>query len=279
MKKLIYIGILAAVLVYCFNALTSEDEKTNVQLSDYQIAEQHAMNFEPKKAVPYLERIRPTDPDYKKAQDLLKTINSAYGEEPEPNSVEESQPKNQLTEEQRKQLVEYQREWANLQISSEKHHKDYLIDYEWTDLNTVYFVLNKYASETGSLQGHEETWVPSLSKEYLEGLNELGLPLKSVAIHFKRKTGVSNSQLTTSSKGWLPAEYLWFDVKLYFGHGEEKGYIGQVIDGEEIDGKKYVVLRTKSGTTERKSLEHIKSAAYYIKADDPNVKARVLRFN
>jgi hypothetical protein len=154
-----------------------------------------------------------------------------------------------------------------------------LIDYEWTDLSTVYFVLNKYASETGSLRGHEETWVPSLSREYLDGLYDLGLPIKSVSIHFKRKTGVSNSQLTTSSTGWLPAEYLWYDVKLYFGHGEEKKYIGQVIDGKETDGKKYVVLRTKSGTTERKSLDHIKSAAYFIKADDPNVKTRVLRFN
>lgn len=279
MKKVIYIGILAMVFFYCFNALTSEEEKP-IKLSDYSIAEKHIMDFEPKKAIPYLERIKSTDIDYKKAQDLLQTIAYVYDEEIEPISVEQEKPKEApLDDKQRKALVKYQRDWAKLQTTSDEHHKDYLVDFEWLDLSTVNFVLSKDASEYSSLQAHEETWIPSLSREYLDGLSKLNLSAQPIVIQFKRKLGVSNRQLVTSPNGWLPAEYLWYDVKLYFGHGEEKRYIGQILDGEESDGKKYVIIRTKSGNTERKTLDHIKSSAYFINADDPNVKTRILRFN
>ncbi|MBW6479245.1 MAG: hypothetical protein K0B37_07435 [Bacteroidales bacterium] len=106
--------------------------------------------------------------------------------------------------------------------------------------------------------------------------NLLNYPIN---IHFQRKTGISNSDLFTSKNGWLPTEYLWYDITIYFGEGPEKKYIGTVIDGQELEGIKYVIIKTKSGSTEPKKLDHIKNASYYIKADDPYIKTRILKFN
>lgn len=269
MKKILLIAVVILIFYFFFSS-NDNDSKT-----DYEIAEQYIEEFQPEKAIPYLRKIEKDDPNYENAQEVLRTIGNLYELEAE-NTKTSNETQIKISENSKKELKKFQNSWAKEQL---KFWETFLVDYELIDLENINFILSKEASEHGSLDGHTNSVVPSLKSRYKESLEKAKLPDYPINISIKRMTGTSNNNLITSESGWLPTEYLWYNVTLYFGEGIEKRLIGTVVKGELIDDIKYVVIKTKSGAIERKTLDHIKKASYYIKADDPNVKKRVLKYN
>ena len=83
-------------------------------------------------------------------------------------------------------------------------------------------------------------------------------------------TPVENEPDIPVSPTWREAGGgLWTGVKLYFGQGETKTYIGEVMGGgKDSDGNKMVLIQ-KDGNEFWKKRDHILSSYYYIKSNDP----------
>jgi hypothetical protein len=264
------------------NTIKSSDKTEIVKLPEiieddvnhYEIAEKLIKELKSKEAISHLKKVKSDDPNYKKAQELLKTVDAIYGTN-NSNSTNNESENVLYSIEDSITLSEFQEDFCREQI---KLYHNYLMDFQIVGHSSIEFILSKDASQNGSLSSHEKLHIPTLTKRYIDQIKELDLPIADIDISFKRKDGFSNSSLFTSEKGWLPAQYLWYDVVLYYGEGAEKKYIGIVKNGRTILDEKYVVIEYKSGHIENKKLDHIKNSYYFIKADDPSVSKRVLNF-
>jgi len=282
MKKILFITIV--VLTACNldkqeiktkgskTTQSSQEKKDNV--NHYKIAEKFIKELEPKKAIPHLRKVGTEDPNFQKAQELIKTFARVYdlsNEKVESNSTDNVF----LSSTDSIALLRFQEKWSKEQM---KLYKNYLIDYQINDNYNITFTLSEDASSNGSLSSHESLHIPTLTDKYLEEFKTTKIPIDNIKIHFKRLKGHFDKKLFTSDNGWLPAEYLWYNVVLYYGEGSEKRMIGEVINGLIIDGEKFVSIKTASGTVEKKSLNHIKNSYYFIKADDKSLQTQILKF-
>jgi len=149
------------------NSCGTTSDKSDKQ-SNFEIATRFIEDFQPEKAIPFLKKVKPNDPDYEIAQELLKTIGALY--EPKAELANSSVTSGlNISDEEKKRLTIFQNKWAKEQIAS---YHSYFIDYNIENLTTINFVLSKEASETGSLSGHEDTHVPILINQYNEALKK-----------------------------------------------------------------------------------------------------------
>lgn len=255
---------------------SSTEASAEKDKSDMEVAEAYIESFEPKKAVPYLENISADEPEYARAQELLSTINGLTS--PKQTEAEvapiESQTLN-LTEAQTKKLKNIQGRWAKKQI---REYGRYFSSYRIESPVKAIFVLGKQSSLVGSIQSHEETNVPVLLDAYREAFKKSGLAVQPMQISFERQGGIK-SDLSTSNTGWVPAEYLYEGVGVYFGQGNEKRFLGTTVRGYAENGQEYVVLETSNHEEVKTKAFITENANCFLKIDDPKYQGKLLHYN
>jgi len=264
--------IIISLIILFSSCSSNKDNKAN---ENFNIAEQYIEDMQPQKAIPYLKKIKPNDPNYKEAKELLNTI-KVFSIKEEKEETEKKLSKNDelFSKEIQEKIILFQKKWAKSLIKS---YDGYLTDYLIKD-NVITFILSKEASESGTIEVHEKYHIDGFLDNYYEQLKKEKLPDHKIVIHLKKKDGISNPNLCSSTSGWLPAEYVWVNVTLYYGTENEKRYVGKVIKGTKIDGVKYLLIKIKSGSIENKDYDYITHSAFYIKKSDPYIKTKLINF-
>lgn len=94
---------------------------------------------------------------------------------------------------------------------------------------------------------------------------------KTRAKYFKNKAN-------QEPKKWIPAEYLYYGIGVYFGQGEKKSFLGNVLDGYTQGGVQYVVFLKDSHREVKIKAFVTENANCFITKDDPRYQGKLLKY-
>lgn len=80
-------------------------------------------------------------------------------------------------------------------------------------------------------------------------------------------------------KKWIPAEYLYYGVGVYFGENKQKLFLGNVLDGFTRGGVRYVVLLNGNHTEVKTKAFVTENANCFIAKDDPKYQGKLVKYN
>lgn len=139
----------------------------------------------------------------------------------------------------------------------------------------INFLEHRYETKFG-INSKGKGHVAEIPKHQIFVNNDVSKSTVSFAVVKTEATASSSRQNNT----WLQAGgRIWTGVKLYYGKGNDKRYVGEVLGGNDhyvapLSGQRFrgVKIRMKSGSVEWKDRSYVATSDWYIRSDDPALK-------